>query len=98
MATGGEEVGMGYRLLNALHRVLVFNRRVHVLAGHFAETIPKRGTVLDIGTGDGLLAAGGHIAHPRWANAQTLSATKLTPEVSPMTRNAAAPVGMPSTL
>jgi SAM-dependent methyltransferase len=57
MATGGEEVGMGYRLLNTLHRVLVFNRRVHVLAGHFAETIPKRGTVLDIGTGDGLLAA-----------------------------------------
>jgi SAM-dependent methyltransferase len=57
MATGGEEVGMGYRLLNTLHRVLVFNRRVHVLAGHFAETIPQRGTVLDIGTGDGLLAA-----------------------------------------
>jgi SAM-dependent methyltransferase len=57
MATGGEEVGMGYRLLNPLHRVLVFNRRVHVLAGHFAATIPQRGTVLDIGTGDGLLAA-----------------------------------------
>jgi SAM-dependent methyltransferase len=57
MATSDEDVGLGYRLLNSLHRALVFNRRVHILAGHFAETIPHRGTVLDIGTGDGLLAA-----------------------------------------
>jgi SAM-dependent methyltransferase len=55
-AAEGEGVGLGYRMLNAMHKALVFNRRVHILAAHFAETIPQRGTVLDIGTGDGVLA------------------------------------------
>jgi SAM-dependent methyltransferase len=56
VAAGDEAIGLGYRTLNALHKALVFNRRVNILAAHFAETIPQRGTVLDIGTGDGVLA------------------------------------------
>jgi SAM-dependent methyltransferase len=56
MSAEGEEIGVGYRLLNVMHRAVVFNRRVHILAAHFAATIPQRGTVLDIGTGDGVLA------------------------------------------
>jgi ubiquinone/menaquinone biosynthesis C-methylase UbiE len=56
MSAVGQDVSVGYRLLNALHRSMVFNRRVQILAGHFAESIPQRGTVLDIGTGDGVLA------------------------------------------
>jgi SAM-dependent methyltransferase len=56
MTAEGEVMRLGYRLLNAMHRTMVFNRRVHILAAHFAETIPQRGTVLDIGTGDGVLA------------------------------------------
>jgi ubiquinone/menaquinone biosynthesis C-methylase UbiE len=56
MTAVGQDIGVGYRVLNALHRAMVFNRRVQILAGHFAESIPQRGTVLDIGTGDGVLA------------------------------------------
>lgn len=43
--------------LNAVHGAAVFNRRVRVLAGHLADAIPNRGTVLDLGCGDGSVAA-----------------------------------------
>jgi SAM-dependent methyltransferase len=43
-------------LLNAVHNTAVFNRRVRVLAGHLADAIPSRGTVLDLGAGDGSVA------------------------------------------
>jgi SAM-dependent methyltransferase len=43
--------------LNAVHGAAVFNRRVNVLAGHLADAIPNRGTVLDLGCGDGSVAA-----------------------------------------
>jgi SAM-dependent methyltransferase len=44
-------------LLNAVHNAAVFNRRVRVLAGHLAAKIPQRGRVLDVGAGDGQVAA-----------------------------------------
>lgn len=44
-------------LLNALHAAAVFSRRVRVLAGAVAEAIPSAGTVLDLGCGDGSVAA-----------------------------------------
>jgi ubiquinone/menaquinone biosynthesis C-methylase UbiE len=42
--------------LNRLHGAAVFNRRVQVLARHLADAIPNRGTVLDLGCGDGSVA------------------------------------------
>jgi len=39
------------------HRGLVHPRRVRVLAEHVARLIPSNAQVLDVGTGDGLLAA-----------------------------------------
>lgn len=45
-------------LLNALHGSAVFSRRVRVLSRHLADAIPSRGTVLDLGAGDGSIAAG----------------------------------------
>jgi SAM-dependent methyltransferase len=44
-------------LLNAVHGAAVFNRRVRVLAEAVAEAIPSSGTVLDLGCGDGSVAA-----------------------------------------
>lgn len=44
-------------ILNAAHNSAVFNRRVRVLAGHVARAIPTGGTVLDLGAGDGSIAA-----------------------------------------
>lgn len=43
-------------LLNAVHGAAVFDRRVRVLATHLANAIPGRGTVLDLGCGDGAVA------------------------------------------
>lgn len=40
-----------------LHGALVHSRRVRVLAAHFAELIPDGHSVLDVGCGDGLVAA-----------------------------------------
>lgn len=45
-------------LLNRMHEAAVFNRRVRVLSHLLAQTIPGSGTVLDIGCGDGQIAAG----------------------------------------
>ena len=40
-----------------IHGALVHSRRVRVLAAHFAELIPRGHSVLDVGCGDGLIAA-----------------------------------------
>lgn len=45
-------------LLNRVHDSVVFGRRVKVLAGALAAAIPEGGTVLDLGCGDGQVAAG----------------------------------------
>ena len=42
---------------NATHGKLVFGRRVRVLSDVLATTIPKGARVLDVGTGDGSIAA-----------------------------------------
>ncbi|RUT34911.1 class I SAM-dependent methyltransferase [Arsenicitalea aurantiaca] len=44
-------------VLNLLHDRAVFGRRVRVLAERLAEALPTRGTVLDLGCGDGSVAA-----------------------------------------
>ncbi len=44
-------------LLEKLHHRLVFTRRVDVLATHLAKLLPQGARVLDIGCGDGLIAA-----------------------------------------
>jgi SAM-dependent methyltransferase len=43
-------------LIDAVYGAAVGNRRLRVLAGHLADAIPLRGTVLDIGCGDGRVA------------------------------------------
>ena len=43
------------RSLGARHQRLVHSRRVAALARHFAELIPTRHSVLDVGCGDGLI-------------------------------------------
>jgi SAM-dependent methyltransferase len=43
--------------VGALHERLVFNRRVQVLAGWFAQIVPANARVLDVGCGDGLISA-----------------------------------------
>ncbi|HHY48810.1 MAG TPA: class I SAM-dependent methyltransferase [Alphaproteobacteria bacterium] len=43
-------------LLNAVHGAAVFGRRVRVLARCLADAMPARGTVLDLGCGDGSVA------------------------------------------
>src|SRR3712207_2789159 len=43
-------------LLDRVHGNLVHGRRVRVLARWLAEMLPRDGTVLDVGCGDGLLA------------------------------------------
>jgi SAM-dependent methyltransferase len=42
--------------LERIHGGYVCNRRVRVLSGHLAELIPPHARVLDVGSGDGLLA------------------------------------------
>lgn len=48
---------------DALHRRWVHARRVRVLSTHFAPLLARGGRVLDVGAGDGRLAA--HLAHAR---------------------------------
>ncbi|MFY9793236.1 MAG: class I SAM-dependent methyltransferase [Candidatus Sulfotelmatobacter sp.] len=43
--------------IGVLHEKLVFNRRVEILAGWFAQIAPRSARVLDVGCGDGLIAA-----------------------------------------
>ena len=51
-------------VLNALHNSVVFGRRVRVLAGHLANVIPQGGSVLDLGSGDGSIAAALMVLRP----------------------------------
>jgi SAM-dependent methyltransferase len=44
-------------LLDTLHQRLVLGRRVEVLSRHLAEAIPANCSVLDVGSGDGRIAA-----------------------------------------
>src|SRR5439155_15302657 len=43
-------------MLGAAHQRLVYGRRIRVLAGHVADLLPRDASVLDVGSGDGLLA------------------------------------------
>jgi SAM-dependent methyltransferase len=43
--------------VGALHRDLVFGRRVRVLARHLAALLPRNASVLDVGCGDGSISA-----------------------------------------
>lgn len=43
--------------IGVLHEKLVFNRRVEILAGWFAQLAPPAARVLDVGCGDGLISA-----------------------------------------
>lgn len=43
-------------MLGAAHDRLVYGRRITVLARHLAELLPADATVLDVGSGDGVLA------------------------------------------
>lgn len=44
-------------LFARIHEKCVFERRVRVLAGHLAALMPEGGRVLDVGCGDGSIAA-----------------------------------------
>jgi SAM-dependent methyltransferase len=44
-------------MLGSAHQRLVYGRRIRVLARHLAELLPPNATVLDVGSGDGLLAS-----------------------------------------
>jgi len=43
-------------MLDLAHRRLVYGRRIRVLARHLADLLPRDASVLDVGSGDGLLA------------------------------------------
>ena len=43
-------------MLGSAHERLVYGRRIEVLARHVAELLPRGATVVDVGSGDGLLA------------------------------------------
>ena len=45
-------------MLDLAHRRLVYGRRIRVLARHLADLLPPDARVLDVGSGDGLLARG----------------------------------------
>jgi len=50
-------VPVAVRIVDRIHGSLVFPRRVRVLVGHLADLIPQGARVLDVGSGDGLVAA-----------------------------------------
>ncbi len=45
------------KLLERVHDKAVHSRRIRVLQRHLAALLPQRGSVLDVGCGDGLLSA-----------------------------------------
>jgi SAM-dependent methyltransferase len=44
-------------MIGSAHEKLVYGRRIEVLARHLAELLPRNASVLDVGSGDGLLAS-----------------------------------------
>lgn len=50
-------MGLQKQILNSVHNVAVFKRRVRVLAEHLTEAIDEGKTVLDVGCGDGSIAS-----------------------------------------
>ena len=44
-------------IIEGLHERHVYGRRIHVLATHLANLLPEGSRILDVGCGDGLLAA-----------------------------------------
>jgi SAM-dependent methyltransferase len=44
------------QILNTAHNAVVFQRRIRVLAEHIANSLDDRGSVLDVGCGDGSIA------------------------------------------
>lgn len=51
-------------MLGSAHQRLVYGRRIQVLARHLTELLPPNATVLDVGSGDGLLASRVMAARP----------------------------------
>lgn len=45
------------QILNTAHNAVVFQRRIRVLADHIADSLDDRGSVLDVGCGDGSIAS-----------------------------------------
>jgi SAM-dependent methyltransferase len=45
------------QILNTAHNAVVFQRRIRVLAEHIANSLDDRGSVLDVGCGDGSIAS-----------------------------------------
>ena len=43
-------------MLGSAHQRLVYERRIEVLARHLRELLPREANVIDVGSGDGLLA------------------------------------------
>jgi SAM-dependent methyltransferase len=43
-------------MLEAAHQRVVYGRRIRILARHLSELLPRDASVLDVGSGDGLLA------------------------------------------
>ena len=51
-------------MLGTAHEQLVYGRRIRVLTRHLTELLPRGARVLDVGSGDGLLAARVMAARP----------------------------------
>jgi ubiquinone/menaquinone biosynthesis C-methylase UbiE len=43
-------------MLDLAHQHMVYGRRIRVIARHLAELLPRDASILDVGSGDGLLA------------------------------------------
>ncbi|MBI3866195.1 MAG: class I SAM-dependent methyltransferase [Planctomycetia bacterium] len=62
--TPGTAAGWPLHLVGRAHGRTVHARRIRALAGHFAELLPARHSVLDVGCGDGRLDALIHERRP----------------------------------
>jgi SAM-dependent methyltransferase len=65
-------------LLRRVHNSQVHSRRVRVLARHLCELIPANVSILDVGSGDGLLASRvlAHRSDLKWVAIDTLARPK----------------------
>ena len=73
--SGGES---SVTLIQRAHQGRVHSRRVHVLAKHLDELIPSGSSVVDVGSGDGLLASVVLARRPdlTWSAVDTLARSK----------------------